>query len=1656
MRISYLNIQLKVYTIVVLLYFNFNSIQLGAQSPCFTNETPVNRFMGYHPKAMDYEDQYRNASQQSGIRDENLLTIPIVVHVIHQIGSSPSLTEDKIISQVQRINGILKGNSLCPTDPESINTNIELCLAKRQFNNLPTTAVNFIPSDLVNLNACSQDADLKDMVRNAGFNFPDSSYLNIYIVDAICAPCNPLGCEVAGYATYPAAHGTASDGIVIKNWIWQEEECHDIKIFLHELGHYLNLLHTFSDNCNNDDCLSDGDKVCDTPPAILSNQFPTHPCMSDISVNSCSTDVNSADLNNPFSTDQFDVVDNLMSYSPRQCMSEFTLGQSNRMRFVLKNIRSSLLRSKACLIPCDNPIIWEFNVQDVIQAGITTTIENLSSGSSSFGWEISGQYVESVNLTYVFDTSGEFQIKVFPLNVEQECADTLHINVVVKCPIEIPTFHSSTESVSVGEEVVFTNSSIMPGDLTFTWYIENEQTDGENELSRIFEEEGSYRVYLEACNEYCCVRSDAKWIQVGTCKQKKGGTEWHFGRFLGLKFSEDGTTTEIPSAMRSYEAAAIAYDDNGEVLFYSNGSRVWNREHQIMINGNRLAGHESATQALAVKQPGSKNIWFLFYSEASMSGVDRIDLKMFYAKIDISKDGGRGEVIEKDIVLFNNTTEKVTAIKHCNNIDWWVIMHEHGNSNFRIYQLDKGGLNNTPMIQAIGSVHNPVSTVVGGFIKANQEGNMIAVSKIWSVYEEDSGLELLKFDRSLGLLSDPLVLWNDKRFVYGVEFSRSANKLYTHDFGRIYQFDLSNYSEAEIKNSEKLIGELVGTTTGGFIIGPDDIIYVNTTGFTISAILNPDSDVPEARLVEKYLTTQERSLLGVPNLLHDVYKTPEPKISGPTEVCDTNSLILYNTLGECNSSELVWSIFGDAEIQILNSDSVYLTFFTPGEIELISTNETACGNWSDTLQIIVNNCRLEPCPIILHIPEADTIVCSGEPAYVKIFSNAEQLSLQELPDGPISSIGSGLIDLGNPDSDKCYQIRAENAAGCDTTFQFCVSVNPDLTFNWIQSDTTVCFGEIATIDFSTNASIIEVISRDGTFHRTQPVFPLELGPFESDSCYLIRLSTPDLGCDTLIYFCVHVTSIPEFQWLNVDSISCGVGEFSIDFVSDAFSYSIINGTGVEIDRDFNLPYVLNQEGDYQLILETESGECNHHISFSTRIENIPAFEWIFLPDSVCPGESLEATFNTDAFIIQWVSNGDTLSLTGDKILFENILDDTCFTLLLESESGCRSTIDTCVLLNSNSAIFEKDLSICPGDSIQVFGNWVSSPGVYLNTISIPGKCDSIEAVDLSFYNQMSLMSIVTPTCEGDQNGKIELTIRTGSGPFSIDWSHTGDEDIIQEQLPAGEYKITITDANGCHISQSFFVDIQLMDEQIIELVHPVCSDSLKGKILLLSFNSHYTYSLDGEVFYDDNVSDLIPGSYRLQVISDFGCIWDSTIVINEPLSFELSLPDEYLIFRGQRVALIPEINGSGNLDYHWSPPGGLSCIDCREPFASPLSTTMYTLIAENQNGCIESDSVIVFVDDNKGIYIPTAFSPNGDGVNDEFQAYYKDTGTYISKMRIYDRWGTLIYDCKNQNCSWDGKHKNVSVLPGIYIYYIELTLPNGSIVNKEGEIVVMM
>ncbi len=150
-----------------------------------------------------------------------------------------------------------------------------------------------------------------------------------------------------------------------------------------------------------------------------------------------------------------------------------------------------------------------------------------------------------------------------------------------------------------------------------------------------------------------------------------------------------------------------------------------------------------------------------------------------------------------------------------------------------------------------------------------------------------------------------------------------------------------------------------------------------------------------------------------------------------------------------------------------------------------------------------------------------------------------------------------------------------------------------------------------------------------------------------------------------------------------------------------------------------------------------------------------------------------------------------------------------------------------------------------------------------------------------------------------------------------------------------------------------------------------------------------------------------------------------------------------------------QLNASGATSYIWSPSAGLSCVNCADPTASPDSTTLYTIIGSNGPGAGCKDTVTLTVtvtDDCPDLFIPTGFSPNGDNNND---VYYIYGDIEALDLVIYDRWGHIVFETKDQSQGWDGSCKGKQVQSGVYGYRVTLTDRSGTVIQKKGNITVV-
>ncbi len=157
---------------------------------------------------------------------------------------------------------------------------------------------------------------------------------------------------------------------------------------------------------------------------------------------------------------------------------------------------------------------------------------------------------------------------------------------------------------------------------------------------------------------------------------------WYFGDKAGLSFVTDPPAVLTDGAMYALEGCATISDTTGNLLFYTNGQTVWNKNHQVMDNGTGLLGRASSTQAaLIVPWPDNDSLFYIFTTH----GRGLIQDGLRHSIVNINENNGLGKVVAKNNLLVDVVCEKLTATHHANGRDVWVLVHGFPNDSFYAY-----------------------------------------------------------------------------------------------------------------------------------------------------------------------------------------------------------------------------------------------------------------------------------------------------------------------------------------------------------------------------------------------------------------------------------------------------------------------------------------------------------------------------------------------------------------------------------------------------------------------------------------------------------------------------------------------------------------------------------------------------------------------------------------------------------------------------------------------------------------------------------------------------------------------------------------------------------------------------------------------------------
>ena len=315
---------------------------------------------------------------------------------------------------------------------------------------------------------------------------------------------------------------------------------------------------------------------------------------------------------------------------------------------------------------------------------------------------------------------------------------------------------------------------------------------------------------------------------------------------------------------------------------------------------------------------------------------------------------------------------------------------------------------------------------------------------------------------------------------------------------------------------------------------------------------------------------------------------------------------------------------------------------------------------------------------------------------------------------------------------------------------------------------------------------------------------------------------------------------------------------------------------------------------------------------------------------------------------------------------------------------------------------------------------------------------------------------------------LEADVTASSNDLLYEW--TGNGFTSNETMPlvnhAGMYDLTVTnDENGCSATASTEVTQGTsLDNVFFTAVPPSCFGRADGLLQIDSVangSPPYTYTVGNVATTDPLIPDLAAGSYDVLVMDNAGCEMTFSFTLDEPPLIEIFLSDDIEINAGEMVQLSPIITAPADI-FVWTNEGSLSCGDCPDPIAQPTETTLYTLSSSTDTGSEAMDDILISVinSTNADVYVPNIFSPNGDGVNEVFSLFSGEQITNVKTMLLFDRWGDFVYQGTNLSLNdpsqgWDGYYKGKPMDTGVYVFYAEVELVDGSVKEMEGEVVLI-
>ena len=617
--------------------------------------------------------------------------------------------------------------------------------------------------------------------------------------------------------------------------------------------------------------------------------------------------------------------------------------------------------------------------------------------------------------------------------------------------------------------------------------------------------------------------------------------------------------------------------------------------------------------------------------------------------------------------------------------------------------------------------------------------------------------------------------------------------------------------------------------------------------------------------------------------------------------------------------------------------------------------------------------------------------------------------------------------------------------------------------------------------------------------------------------YQLLVTNEGTGCTNTSTVEVTENTTPPTVFIGTpDVLTCEHLQFELDGIGSStgadFNYEWTTTNGNILSGENTLNPLINEDGDYVLLITNGLTGCtsteNIFVSENKTLPTADAGPMIEL-DCNNPTLALDGTGSStgNGFDYFWIT-ADGNIVSGALTLTPVVDDAGTYTLtVLDETNGCLSTAEVEVTLDNeapsitvvNPAVLtctETEITIdATGSSTgatMVYewttqnGNIINGQNTLLLTVDESGDyvliilnndngCESGTSVNVD-------EDVELPAVDAGQTAELHCNFTETNlsantdvaiGQFMATWT-TQNGNIVSGgtglsplvDVP-GVYQLTVLNTlTGCANTDSVAITENILLGFDFEKTDPTCLVST-GALEFTEVTggaSPFEYSINnGQSFSTNEIyPNLSVGLYDVVVQDANGCTLTDIAFLSDPPEVEVFLETQTIVQLGEPYQLnaLTSLPDDDIGTIVWTPDETLSCNDCLDPLATPIQQTTYEVTITSKEGCSASATALLLVRKDLNIYVPNAFSPNGDGFNDIFLIYTGGNGiAQINSFQIFSRWGESVFQQYNfppndPQHGWDGKHKGELMNPAVFAWFAEVELIDGTKKLIKGDVLI--